>query len=153
MKRAIVMQGQSGSGKSTYVLEKSASWKEAGKSVIICSADDYFLNSKGEYCFDPSRLGSAHAQSLGKWIHALTSGIDIVISDNTNTTLWELYQYVQTAVALGYEVAVVRCVTSAAVAAERNQHGVPPAAVEAMTARLEKPLSFWACEYVEVSTD
>lgn len=145
MKIAIVMQGQSGSGKSTYV-------RENYPTAMVCSADDYFMVD-GEYRFDGSKLGEAHKACLRAWLMAMAAEEPLVVCDNTNTSLWELSPYVQTANALGYKVVVVRCVASAETAAKRNQHGVPEAAVKGMTERLEKPLPFWPCEYNEVQTE
>jgi predicted kinase len=138
------MQGQSGSGKSTYV---AANYPNA----MVCSADDYFIKD-GEYRFDASKIGEAHKECLRAWLMAMAAGEDLVVCDNTNTCLWELAPYVQTANALGYKVVVVRCVVDAKTAAARNTHGVPERAVEAMTSRLEKSLPFWPCDYNEVST-
>jgi len=144
-KIAIVMQGQSGSGKSTYV---AANYPTA----MVCSADDYFMVD-GEYRFDVAKLGEAHKACLRSFLLAMAAEEPLVVCDNTNTSLWELAPYVQTASALGYKVVVVRCVASAETAAKRNTHGVPEAAVKGMTDRLEKPLAFWPCEYNEIVTE
>ena len=146
------MQGVSGSGKSTWI-------RENAPGAIVCSADDYFM-IEGEYRFDPSKLGEAHKACLRGWIEALNERLvrcvapydSCIVCDNTNTSLWELAPYVQTAAALGYEVTVVRCVAPTALAASRNLHGVPAGTVEAMACRLEKPLPFWPCEFREVIT-
>jgi predicted kinase len=146
-KIAIVMQGQSGSGKSTYV-------KQNYPTAMVCSADDYFIDkATGEYRFDPAKLGEAHKACLRSFLLAMAAEEELVVCDNTNTSLWELAPYVQTAAALGYKVVVVRCVASAETAAKRNTHGVPESAVRGMTDRLEKPLPFWPCEYNEVVTE
>ena len=36
------------------------SYIDAGKRAVICSADDYFIDSQGRYCWDGARLPEAH---------------------------------------------------------------------------------------------
>ena len=36
------------------------SYVDAGKRAVICSADDYFIDSQGRYCWDGARLPEAH---------------------------------------------------------------------------------------------
>lgn len=115
MKLAIILQGQSGSGKSTHAAK-------AFPDAMVCSADDYFMVD-GEYKFDPAKLGEAHKACLQSWLLALGADLDVIVCDNTNTSLWEMSPYIQVAAAMGCEVEVVRCVASAETAAKRNTHG------------------------------
>ncbi len=53
----FLMRGLPGSGKSTLVniLKRLYS-----KSVVVCSADNYFLDSQGVYNFNRDKIGEAH---------------------------------------------------------------------------------------------
>lgn len=149
------MQGVSGSGKSTKAEEIMNDYNHA----VLVSADLYFMQ-EGGYKFDPSKLGEAHQSCLRNFLDLITgagldhseSGPDLVIVDNTNTQLWEMAPYIQTAAAYGHEIEVIRCVCPVEKAAGRNLHGVPEEAVQGMASRLEKPLPFWPCTFREVVT-
>ena len=144
--KVVVMQGVSGSGKSTLSNKLFPYAKHF-------SADHYFMIGD-EYKFDSSKLGDAHAECLLKFTNALMNGgnEDVLVVDNTNTSLWEMAPYIQLAAAMGAEVEVIRCICRTDVAADRNTHGVSLKACAAMQGRMEKPLSFWKCSYREVFT-
>lgn len=158
--KVIIMQGASGSGKSTYVS------KIEGRTNV-CSADHFFMVD-GEYKFDPTKLGEAHASCMRDFLFALETavqyqnaaldcgdddyGIDAVIVDNTNTTQVEMAPYVAVAAAYGFPVEIVRCVAPAAVCAKRNTHGVPVGACEAMIKRMQDPAPFWDVTITKLAT-
>lgn len=129
MRKVVIMRGASGSGKSTYV-------KKHFPDAVVCSADSYFVDSEGNYNFDPTKLGDAHGQCKRSFKDALDRSQPLVVVDNTNTTLRELQPYLQMAKAHGYEVEVVRVETPLDVAAARNVHGVPFDAVKRMKGRM-----------------
>lgn len=133
MKKCIVLQGVSGSGKSTYAKKLVA---DNGGKGIVFSTDDAFMQN-GKYCFDGSKLGLAHSHNLFSFIEACRNEYDFVICDNTNTTPAEIAPYYAVAEAYGYAVEIhyIRC--DSEVAAARNTHGVPLKAVEAMAKRIE----------------
>lgn len=144
MMKCYVLQGVSGSGKSTYAKKLVAELMRGNRpeyvaesGAIILSTDDFFLDKGGEYRFDGSKLGIAHAGNMRKFIDACRNEFEVVICDNTNTSIAELAPYVAVADAFGYEVEIhfVKC--DPAVAAARNTHGVPVHAVEAMARRIE----------------
>lgn len=142
----IVMQGISGSGKSTYAKKLL----EQNPNGELVSADLYFMNG-GEYKFDSSKLGEAHKSCMRNFLN-LVIGYGIIIVDNTNTQLWEMAPYIQVGAAYGHEVRVVRCICPSAIAAGRNLHGVSEKVIMGMERRLEKPLPFWSCTFEEVVT-
>ena len=83
-RRLIIMQGHSGSGKTTFI-------KEIGKDTdSIISTDDYFFDANGEYRFDESKLEENHMKTLTKCINemqrAKRDNIDncTIWLDNTN---------------------------------------------------------------------
>ena len=129
-KRVVIVRGISGSGKSTYIRNHLS-------GAYVCSADDFFIDSAGDYKFNPHKLGEAHRWCYSKFLTALTEQRQTVVVDNTNTQLFEFYGYVQLAWAHEYLVHVVRMDTPVEVAAARNLHGVPDVSVKAMQERFQ----------------
>jgi predicted kinase len=143
--KVIIMQGASGSGKSTYI-------KKNIPNSLICSADHYFIED-GVYRFNPSKLGEAHRNCLKNFINALIDGIaDTLVVDNTNTTQVEMAPYVAVAGVYGATVEVIRCEAPVTICASRNTHGVPASACQSMFDRLQKPARFWNVTFTKVST-
>ena len=90
-KQVIIMQGISGSGKSTKAHEIAEKHSAIGCRVV--SADDLFTIN-GTYNFDPTLLGEAHKQCMRSFLAALQNPeVGLVIVDNTNTTLVEMAPY------------------------------------------------------------
>jgi len=77
-RRLIIMQGHSGSGKSTFV----NSFAKDTDSII--STDDYFMNN-GEYEFDESKLEDYHMKALTKCINAMQ---DATRNNERDCTIW-----------------------------------------------------------------
>ncbi len=122
-----IMCGVSGSGKSTAA-ESFRTDRILGSAVV--SADDYFINPiTGNYDFDPALISKAHAECLNAFIACLNSiaNFDVLVVDNTNTTLLEIAPYYTTARALRPDckvhLVVVEC--DPEIANARNSHGVP----------------------------
>lgn len=141
-KLVTILRGIPGSGKSTYI-------RNHIPDAYVCSADHHFIDSDGNYKFDPKRLGAAHRACFNKFHLALDSGkldysgkYDHVVVDNTNTQLFEFYGYVQLAWSYGRQVRIVRMSTPVEIAARRNVHGVPVANVKAMYDRFGSIPSF-----------
>lgn len=130
--QAIIMRGLPGAGKSTWL-------KNNHPNILTCSAD-HFFEKEGQYHFDGSKLGEAHAQCLRQFIVACQAGTPVAV-DNTNRTLAECAKYYDIATAYGYDVLVVDMLVEPEVAAARNVHGVPLAAIERMS--LERPMRHW----------
>jgi predicted kinase len=133
----VVMQGASGSGKSTVAETIKAMLEALGGFAKICSTDDFF-KVDGVYKFDPSKISAYHAANQAKCRGYLEAG-DSVIVDNTNTQAWEARPYVQMAQELGVPVFFVPCHGRF-----NNTHGVPSDKVEQMRQRCE-PLSVQRC--------
>jgi len=138
-----IMRGLSGSGKSTLAKELVASQLDEAVGLWkICSTDDFFIGDDGEYNFDPSKLGEAHAwnQRRVEGCMALDEPATIIV-DNTNTMMWEAQPYVELARKYGYNVEFHEPTTPWArdpkVCAEKTKHGVPLAAIQAQLARWE----------------
>jgi hypothetical protein len=140
--KVFILQGVSGSGKSTLAA-KLIDGLPMGKQVCV-SADNLFINFKtGEYKFDPSLLGKAHQACLRGFTWSLLdeeagTSADLVVVDNTNTSVVEVAPYYALAESFGYEVTIlhVEAEGGIAAAAKRNTHGVPLAGVIAQAERL-----------------
>lgn len=153
--RVIILSGVPGSGKST--LAKSI---VVNAPAVICSADNYFMVD-GEYRFDPTKLGEAHAACLHRFTRSLITARDQtwakddnIIVDNTNTTALEMAPYVALAAAFGAECEIVTAVCDPEVAHARNTHGVPLAGVKRMAQAIRdrKLPPFWNVKVTEVVT-
>lgn len=120
-----LMQGASGSGKSTIAKELAAQ-----TGAIIYSTDELFIVN-GEYKFNPKMLGVNHKKNFERTVEALKTGKSVIV-DNTNTQCWECKPYVEAALQYGHEVKFVRCEGR-----YQNVHDVPNDKVEQMRCRLE----------------
>lgn len=154
MKKVVVLSGVSGSGKSTYALKLLWNALEPGTYCKVVSADDYFT-VYGEYCFDPMKLGDAHNQCFRDFMFAIInekSEYDLVIVDNTNTTITEIAPYMLAGSAYGWETElhVLQC-ASLKVCAERNTHNVPLNAIIRQDRRVSacNYPSHWKCVRIE----
>jgi len=129
--KVVIMRGIPGSGKSTWVRDNAA-------NAVVCSADHWFVNSAGEYVFNPAELKQAHQSCKDKFLAALDDNCPLIVVDNTNTQKWEFEYYVQLAEQYGCAVDIVKVPhIEASVAAARNSHGVPLAAIQRMLDRWE----------------
>jgi predicted kinase len=135
-KKVIIMRGISGSGKSTYV-------KNNFPDATVCSADHYFINENNEYCFDHKKLGQAHKQCQNRFYKAISQNENLIVVDNTNTTIWEMKWYYDLAKNNGYNVFCIRVNTSVENAHKRNSHNVPLDVIESMQKRFVSAPSDW----------
>lgn len=134
LKRAYIMQGPQGSGKSTFARSIAGAY--------ICSADDFFM-VKGVYTHETAKLKDAHEACLRKFVEAVLAQKTPVVVDNTNAQRWEMGTYVQIARAYGYEVEIHTFLVDPHVAFKRNVHNVPWEAVLRTTMFMESPLATW----------
>lgn len=115
----VILRGLSGSGKSTYA-------KALAPSQHICSADDYFMDSSGNYLFDGALLPLAHS-----WVEGIVEGlmrckVPRIVVDNTNTRLWEFSIYLKMAEHHGYNIVIRKMVElNPEVCFQRCLHKVP----------------------------
>lgn len=87
----ILIRGLPGCGKSTH----AAKLMNDGIVSAHFEADQFFMVD-GEYRFDASQLGKAHAKCLSDTENAIKNGESVVVS-NTFTTLRELIPYIDLA--------------------------------------------------------
>lgn len=128
-KKCVLMRGCPGSGKSTRAKERARRSRELGLSVVIVSADDYFVDADGRYEFDGRRLNEAHKQCFDGFVDGLFHGFDVVILDNTNIKFSEFELYLKVASLAGRDIIIDgRAPKDDAEVLEwhrRNVHGVP----------------------------
>ena len=139
MPTVVLLQGVSGSGKSTVAKRLVDEARSQGRTAVVVSADHYF-EKDGEYKFDGRYLEAAHATCFKRFQEALASRVDLVVVDNTATKLERLTPYVLATSAANldlevkYEVKVLRIRCDVRVAAERNVHRVPERKIREMAA-------------------
>lgn len=134
MRTLILVRGLPGAGKSTIA-------HSYGRMVI--EADQYFLNDKGEYKFDRSKLHHAHRDCQGRvefqmiTSHHRGDEQDIIVVANTFTQEREMKPYFDLAARYGYQVHTIIV---------ENRHGnssvhdVPLETINAMRNRFEVKL-------------
>lgn len=128
LKILIICRGASGSGKSTLAKTLAKAYNAAGPF----EADDYMVNDKCEYKFDPSRLRECHHRCRQAVEMAMQREEEYIIQSNTNTTHKETLPYFALALKYGYEVQEIILKANFG-----NVHGVPPEKIEQMKARFQ----------------
>jgi predicted kinase len=146
-KTLFILRGLPGAGKSTFVRERlngltPFALAPKGYSPVSVSADHYFTDlATGEYTFDVTKLGPAHASAQVQLVNALWSGREVVVVDNTHTQAWEYKLALELGRAYAYKVEIIDLFDggcSDEELAERNTHGVPEAGITRMRERYEE---------------
>lgn len=99
--KLLILRGAPGSGKTTIAQRCFAKWVHA-------SADDHFINKKGVYVFDPTKLQDAHDECYDKTVDAIKKGQNVIV-DNTNRRIDEFRRYLRIP---GCEIKIYRVITS-----------------------------------------
>ena len=134
----IALQGIPGAGKSTVAKQLVAASNPGSAAVV--SADDYHMEN-GVYNYKTEKAGDAHGQCLRAAINLLADSrgyADLVIVDNTNTTVAEVAPYIAVAEAYGWDARILKIPCDWETAAKRTIHGVPSKVVLLLHQRLDK---------------
>ena len=127
----ILLRGLPGSGKTTLgfvILQTMQQQPE------VLSADNFFVDDKGNYNFDSSKLKEAHNMCQQKCADRMRMEISRIVVANTFTQEWEMTPYFEMADRYGYRVHTV-------IVENRhgsvNIHGVPNDKLKEMGNRFE----------------
>lgn len=111
--------------------------------VVICEADDWFIDKNGKYTFDNKKLGHAHTYCMNKFDAALKAKRSLVIVSNVNCETKHLKYYLDNAKENGYKVFSI-------VIENRNNtksvHNVPDSSILKMEETLRRNLKFTSHE-------
>ena len=132
MKDLILLRGLPGSGKSTFA--KMLVWDIDYRHK---EADMFFVDSEGNYKFEPSKIKDAHAWCQEEVDFLMRYEHSPVVVSNTFTQEWEMDAYYELAEKYGYRVHSV-------IVENRhngmNVHGCPSDKIEQMKNRFETRL-------------
>ena len=107
-RQLIIMQGASGSGKSTFVSDRKH------LNDVVLSTDDYYWDEDGNYAFDRNKLEEYHMKTLQACINAMQNARrnnerDCTIwLDNTNCNKEDVAPYLPFAKFNKFEVIYIR---------------------------------------------
>jgi len=165
--QVIILRGLPGAGKTTV-----ASTLALASRGIICSADQFMLNSEGEYHFDPERLQYCHDSCFQKFCKELASAVQnkkkyyidksyTIIVDNTNTQYWEFQKYIDKVDSVnhllqGLGSADKFIVTQLIVenpTGRQSIHDVPEATITKMAERFEIKLGYFDQELLDQESE
>jgi hypothetical protein len=127
-------RGLPGSGKTTLA---AAQTKFLGRYY---EADQYFMVN-GSYCYEPSRIGVAHAWCQAKVFEAMRKQEPCIVVSNTFSQKWEYGLYLDFAFHFNYEFEITDLFDaglSNEQLAARCIHRVPVDKIAQMRARWEK---------------
>lgn len=89
LRTCYILRGYSGSGKSTFAEQL----KKDNENTQIVSADYFWIDSKGNYNFDVTKLGLAHKSCFENFKELVSKGSNVII-DNTNLKYTDFTKYI-----------------------------------------------------------
>jgi len=98
----ILLRGIPGSGKTTLG-DIILSCPQSNSNNVL-SADDLFVDSSGNYNFDPTRIKEAHNLCQQKCAEKMKMGLYKIVIANTFTQEWEMKPYYEMAERYRYRV-------------------------------------------------
>ena len=128
----ILLRGLPGSGKSS--LGEVILYCPGSNSPDVLSADNFFIDDKGNYNFDSSKLKQAHNECQLKCAERMKLEISRIVVANTFTEKWEMDSYYEMADRYKYRVHTVIVENRHE---SKNVHGVPDEKLEQMKNRFE----------------
>jgi len=142
MKTLWIIRGLPGAGKTTLMFQIADPLIfeacETGRGFpMIISADDFMVDSEGNYLWQPELLGECHRECYATAESAMAEGVEDVIVSNTFTTEKEMSPYVDAAQKYNYRV--VRLIVENT-HGNTSVHNVPDKTLEAMRNRFSVKL-------------
>jgi predicted kinase len=128
----ILLRGLPGSGKST--LAKIILQLPNNIDQEVLSADDFFVNDKGEYVFDANKLKEAHNYCTFRCSERMRQQKSRIVVANTFTQEWEMEEYFKMAERYNYRIHTVIVENRHN---SQNVHGVPEDKLQKMKERFE----------------
>jgi len=124
-KKLVIIRGVSGSGKTT--LAKKYLLKYG--SYTFAEADQFMVDSAGNYSFNPKQLNFAHESCAKKVENGMKNEENLIVVSNTSIQYWEMYTYVILAQKYGYDLEFTETDTewryNPQVLFEKSNHSVP----------------------------
>jgi len=121
-----ILRGIPGCGKSTV-----AEYLAEATGAVVCTADDFFVTTDGNYEFVKDKIGFAHHWCKTKCKKAMEKGLPVIVA-NTSTTESELEPYFMLAKEFDYKVF---CLVVENRHGGKNVHDVPEETIEKMIKR------------------
>jgi len=128
----ILLRGVPGSGKTT--LGNIILFNTQSNIQDVLSADNFFVNEKGEYIFDATKLKEAHNDCQVKCAERMRNQFSKIVVANTFTQEWEMEPYFTMAERYNYRIHSVIVENRHG---SKNVHNVPDEKILAMTNRFE----------------
>jgi predicted kinase len=128
----ILVRGLPGAGKTT--LAKVILQLPSNVEPEVLSADDFFVNSEGEYIFDATKIKEAHNYCQFRCSERMRQQKARIVVANTFTQEWEMEEYFKMAERYNYRVHTVIVENRHG---NENVHGVPTDKLQQMKERFE----------------
>jgi len=132
MKNLILLRGLPGSGKSS--LGEIILHCPGSNTPDVLSADNFFMDDKGNYNFDATKLKQAHNDCQQKCAERMKLEISRIVIANTFTEKWEMDPYYEMAERYKYRIHTVIVENRHE---SKNIHGVPDEKLGQMENRFE----------------
>lgn len=128
----ILLRGVPGCGKST--LGEVILLTNQSNNQDVLSADNFFINEKGDYVFDSTKLKEAHNECQVKCADRMRNQFSKIVVANTFTQEWEMEPYFMMAERYNYRVHTIVVENRHG---GKNVHNVPEEKINQMIDRFE----------------
>lgn len=128
----ILLRGVPGCGKTT--LGNVILLTNQLNNQDVLSADNFFVNEKDEYIFDPTKLKEAHNDCQVKCADRMRNQFSKIVVANTFTQEWEMEPYFTMAERYNYRIHTVIVENRHD---SKNVHNVPEEKIEQMVNRFQ----------------